>query len=118
MIDGFLVKRVMVDQGSGVEIMYPNLYKGLGLKPVNLSKYNTPLVDFDGKVVTPEGQIKLLVVIKGKEVEVKFIVVNAHSPYTAILGCPWIHSIGTVPLTLHQKIKFPIEDRIAVVRTN
>ena len=26
------VKKVLVDQGSAVEIMYPNLYKGLGLK--------------------------------------------------------------------------------------
>ena len=41
-IGGFLVKRVMIDQGSRVEIMYPNLYKGLGLKPKDLSKYNTP----------------------------------------------------------------------------
>ena len=28
-IEGYNVKRVMVDQGSGVEIMYPDLYKGL-----------------------------------------------------------------------------------------
>lgn len=35
--------------------MYPDLYKGLGLKPKNLRKYDTPLVGFDGKVVTPEG---------------------------------------------------------------
>ena len=27
------VKRVMVDQGSGAEVMYPDLYKGLNLKP-------------------------------------------------------------------------------------
>ena len=26
------MKRVMVDQGSGVEIMYPDLYIGLNLK--------------------------------------------------------------------------------------
>ncbi|XP_065616519.1 uncharacterized protein LOC136061960 [Quercus suber] len=32
-IGGYDVKRVMVDQGSTVEIMYPDLYKGLGLKP-------------------------------------------------------------------------------------
>ena len=27
------VRRVMVDQGSAADIMYPDLYKGLGLKP-------------------------------------------------------------------------------------
>ena len=35
--------------------MYPNLYKGLRLKPKDLSKYDTPLVRFDGKIVVPEG---------------------------------------------------------------
>ena len=53
-IGGFLVKRVMVDQGSGAEIMHL-LYKGLGLKPEDLSKYDTPLVGFDEKVVTLKG---------------------------------------------------------------
>ena len=31
------VKRVMIDQGSAAEIMYRDLYKGLGLKPENLT---------------------------------------------------------------------------------
>ena len=38
-IGGYDVKRVMVDQGSAAEIMYPDLYKGLGLKPENLTTY-------------------------------------------------------------------------------
>ena len=77
-----------MDQGSGAEIMSLNLYKGLGLKLNYLSKYDTSLVRFDGKVVIPEGQIKLPIVTKGKEVEVNYIVVNAFSSYTAILGQP------------------------------
>ena len=56
MTSGFLVKKVMVDRGSATEIMYPNLYKGLGLKPEDLSEYDTPLVGFDGKVVMLEGK--------------------------------------------------------------
>ena len=32
-IGGYDVRRVMVDQGSTADIMYPDLYKGLGLKP-------------------------------------------------------------------------------------
>ena len=54
-IEGYDVKRVMVDQGSGVEIMYPNFYRGLNLKPEYLITYDSPLVSFDGKVVIPKG---------------------------------------------------------------
>ena len=58
-IGGYDVKRVMVDQGSGAEIMYPDLYKGLNLRPEDLTAYDSPLVSFDGKVVVPRGQIRL-----------------------------------------------------------
>lgn len=60
-IGGYGVKRVMVDQGSCAEIMYPDLYKGLNLKPEDLTAYDSPLVSFDGKIVIPKGHIRLLV---------------------------------------------------------
>ena len=58
-IGGYDVRRVLVDQGSVVEIMYPDLYKGLNLKPENLTAYESPLVSFEGKTVIPKGQIML-----------------------------------------------------------
>ena len=58
-IGGYDVKRVMVDQGSYVEVMYPDLYKGLNLKLKDLTAYNSPLVSFDGKLVAPKGRIRL-----------------------------------------------------------
>ena len=45
-IGGYDVKRVMIDQDSAVEIMYPDLYKGLGLKLKNLTTYNSPFGKF------------------------------------------------------------------------
>ena len=53
------MKRVLVDQGSAVEVMYPDLYKGLNLKPEDLLAYDSPLVSFEGKTVTPKGMIRL-----------------------------------------------------------
>ena len=47
-IGGYDVKRVLIDQGSGVEIMYLDLYKGLNLKPEDLERYDSPLIGFDG----------------------------------------------------------------------
>ena len=63
-IGGYDLKRVMVNQGSAVEIMYPDLYKGimypdlykgLGLKPKDLTTYSSLLVSFEGKMVVPKG---------------------------------------------------------------
>ena len=80
------MKRVMVDQGSGAKIMYPDLYKGLNLRPKDLTAYNSPLVSFDGKVVILRGQIRLPVQASSKVVEVDFIMVDAYSPYTPIMA--------------------------------
>ena len=40
-IGGYDVKRLMVDDGNTVEILYPDLYKGLKLKPEDLMPYNS-----------------------------------------------------------------------------
>ena len=87
-IGRYNVKRVMVDQGSGAKIMYPNLYKGLNLRSENLTAYNSPLVSFNGKIVILRGQIRLPVQAGSEVVEVDFIVVDAYSPYTAIVARP------------------------------
>ena len=111
-IGGYDVKRVMVDQGSAAEIMYPDLYKRLGLKPKDLTTYSSPLVSFKGKMVVPKGQIRLPVQAGTDVVEVNFIVVDAFSPYTAIMGKPWLHFLGAVSSTLHQKVKYPSKGQV------
>ena len=83
-----------------------------------MAKYDTSLVSFDGRVVIPEGKISLSVDMEGKEVIVTFIVVRSFSPYTAILGRLWIHTMKAVSSTLHVKVKFPTEYGVAVVRGN
>nr|XP_023894947.1 uncharacterized protein LOC112006881 [Quercus suber] len=108
-IRGYDVERLMVDQESAVEIMYPNLYRGLNLKPDDLEPYNSPLVSFEGRVVTPKGQIRLPMQTGAEIVEVDFIVVDVYSPYTAIVARPWLHTLGTISSTLHQKVKYPSE---------
>ncbi|XP_050250164.1 uncharacterized protein LOC126697283 [Quercus robur] len=100
-IGGFDVKRVLVDQGSAVEVMYLDLYRGLNLKPEDLMAYDSPLVSFEGKTVTPRGQIRLPIQTSSDVVEVDFIVVDAYSPYTAIVARPWLHALGAISSTLH-----------------
>ncbi|XP_023920904.1 uncharacterized protein LOC112032367 [Quercus suber] len=111
-IGGYDVKRVLVDQGSGAEIMYPNLYKELKLKLEDLAYYDSPFAGFDGKTLISKNQIRLPVQAGLEVVEVDFIVVDAYSPYTAIMARPWLHSMRTISSTLHLKVKYPLEDQV------
>ena len=45
--------------GYAAEIMYLDLFKGLKLKLEDLLPYSSPLMSFDGKLVTPKGMIRL-----------------------------------------------------------
>nr|XP_023884281.1 uncharacterized protein LOC111996528 [Quercus suber] len=100
-IGGYDVKRVLVDQGNGAEIIYPDLYKRLNLRLENLIAYNSPLVSFDGKVIILKGQIRLPIQTSLEVVEVDFIMVDAYSPYTANVARPWLHTLRAVSSTLH-----------------
>ena len=95
------MKRVMVDQGSAAEIMCPDLYKGLSVRAKDLTPYSSPLVSFEGKVIIPKVQIILPVQTGSETMEVDFIMVDAYSPYTAIIAKPWLHTLGAVSSTLH-----------------
>ena len=88
------MRQVLVDQGSAVKIMYPDLYKGLNLKSEDLTAYESPLVSFEGKAVIPKCQIRLPIQIDSEIVEVDFIVVDSYSPYTAIVARPWLNALG------------------------
>ena len=100
----------MIDQGSTIEIMYPDLFKGLNLKPENLTTYNSPLVSFEGKMVILKGPIRLPLQTGSDVVEVDFIMVDVFSLYIAIIGKPWLHTSRGVSSTLHQKVKYPSKD--------
>ena len=117
-IGGYDVKMVLVDQGSAVKVMYPNLYKRLNLKPEDLTAYDSHVVSFEGKTVTPRGQIRLPIQTGSDVVKVDFIVVDAYSPYAAIVAKPWLHALGAVSSTLHQKVKYLSEGLVKEIAGN
>ena len=38
--------------------------------------------------------------------------VDAYSPYTAIIARPWLHAMEAVSSTLHQKVKYPLGGQV------
>ncbi|WZZ88538.1 uncharacterized protein LOC106359319 [Brassica napus] len=102
-----LVKRILVDNGSSGNIFFQAAYKYLGLEEGALTRRVTPLIGFSGEIKQTAAEITLPVYAEGINMSTKFLVVDCDSSYNMILGRPWIHRLGAVPLTLHQMVKFP-----------
>lgn len=61
---------------------------------------------FDGTKPTTSGEIDLKVLVGLCEFEVPFVVVDIPVVYNLLPGRPWIHTLGAIPSSLHQKAKF------------
>ncbi|XP_050890966.1 uncharacterized protein LOC127096442 [Lathyrus oleraceus] len=107
----FDVRRILVDQGSSVDIMYVHLFKTLKLDKTNLAPYvGSDLQGFNGATTRPWGYVELLVTFgeqeTAREVKIQFLVVDCPSLYNCIFGRPTLAELTAVPSTVHLKMKY------------
>jgi len=70
---------------------------------------------FDGSKREVVGEIELPVQIGPSVFQIVFQVVDIAPAYSLLLGRPWIHSVGVVPSTLYQKLKFVVVEKLIIV---
>ncbi|GJY56359.1 reverse transcriptase domain-containing protein [Tanacetum coccineum] len=91
-VEGYLVRRVYVDEGSSMEVMFEHCFENLPPKVrAGLRETRTDLVGFAGEVAKPLGKIDL---------EVCF-------------GKPVLKALHAIPSTIHAMIRFPTPKGIA-----
>ncbi|PKI60424.1 hypothetical protein CRG98_019188, partial [Punica granatum] len=71
---------------------------------------------FDGSRREVNGEIDLLIDIGPCSFSVTFQVLDIPNTFSLLLGRPWIHSAGAILSSLHQKVKFIVEERIITVK--
>ena len=84
------VHRMLVDNGSSVDILYYPVFQQMGIDRARLIPTNAPLVGFGGTRVLPLGAITLSVTV-GEYLQqitknVTFLVVDCLFAYNGILG--------------------------------
>ena len=62
-IEGFNTKRILVDNGNSVDIIYLPAFQQLKLDPGRLRQFDSPLVSFSGDRVYPKGIVILTVIV-------------------------------------------------------
>src|SRR3954469_12266514 len=105
------MRRILVDQGSSVDIMYSQLFKTLQLNDNHLTPYvGSDLQGFNGIVTKPWRFVELIVSVGSAEtaraIKVQFLVIDCPSIYQCILGRPTLAELIVIPSTVHLKLKY------------
>ncbi len=115
-IAGFITRRVLIDNGSSVDIIYLPAYKQMKINKERLRPINIPLVGFTGDKVRPSGVVSLVIEAgtypKQVRTPVEFLVVDCPSAYNVIIGRLTLNKLRVVTSTYHLLVRFPTEHGI------
>jgi len=110
-IENYAVKKVFVNQGSSVDILYWATYQKLQLSDTAMVPYDEPIYGFSGEQVSTRSYIDLHTVFREgtqtKTIPIRFLIVDAPTSYNFLLGCSSLNTLGAVVSTPHLAMKFP-----------
>ena len=119
-IEGFNTKRILVDNGSFVDIIYLPTFRQLKLDPRRLHPFDSPFVSFSGDRVYPKGIVTLTVTVGTYPVQLTrqldFLVVDCPSSYNVIIGRPTFNKWKAATSTYCLKVKFPTDNGVGEVK--
>ena len=114
------VHRMLVDDGSAMDIIHLDAYKRMRLTESELSPSTLPLYEFTGDHVVPKGTIKLVVTIgehpRESNVMIEFLVVDYPSAFNGIIGRLLLKALKVLTSIYHLTMKLPTTEGTGQVR--
>ncbi|WOK94242.1 hypothetical protein Cni_G02944 [Canna indica] len=112
--DNVIVRKVLVDHGSSIDILLHSIFKKMQLIEASLHPYNGDLVGFSGKWVNARGFVWLRMTFdsrsKAKTIDMQYLVIDIPSPYHMSIVRPSLNIPRVVVSTPHPMLKLPISE--------
>ncbi|XVF56240.1 hypothetical protein PTKIN_Ptkin06aG0102900 [Pterospermum kingtungense] len=111
----FILPKVLIDNRSSLNVMPLSVLQKLPVDMKYMKDSNMNVRAFDGTKRAVEGLIEIPLQIGPCTYQIEFQVMDIKPSYNCLLGRPWIHMAGAVPSTLHQKVKFVMDNKLITV---
>ncbi|KAI4311167.1 hypothetical protein MLD38_036084 [Melastoma candidum] len=110
------ISKVLIDGGSGVNIIPLAVDQRLNINLEKLSQSNLTIRAFDGAKRQAHGEVTLEIKVGPTLFSTQFQILETAGSFNMLLGRPWIHQAGAVPSTLHQMVRFSSDGNLITVR--
>ncbi|XP_031387118.1 uncharacterized protein LOC116200413 [Punica granatum] len=107
---------VMIDNGLTLNVCLVSTLKQMNVDLNCIRPSKTTVRAFDGSQREVNREIDLLINVGPCSFNITFQVIDIPNAFSLLLGRSWIHLAGAVPSTLHQKLKFIVEERLITVK--
>ncbi|RDY12366.1 hypothetical protein CR513_02858, partial [Mucuna pruriens] len=118
----YKVERVLIDQGSSVNILYWSMYMKMGLKPIDMEPCTGKLYGFTGEQVEIRGEIELETTFgegnHTRTISILYTIVDVEASYNIIMGQPMLNKLDAVVSTYHLCMKYPVKKEVGRVWAN
>ncbi|KAA3472692.1 gag/pol polyprotein [Gossypium australe] len=112
---GYIVPNVLIDNGSALNVMPLATLSRMPVDMSYLRPCHSTVRAFDGTRREVMGKIEIPLDVGPCTYDIEFQVMDISPSYNCLLGRPWIHFAGAVPSSLHQKVKFVMDNRLITV---
>ncbi|KAG8660874.1 hypothetical protein MANES_02G203175v8 [Manihot esculenta] len=119
-IHNYRVKKVLVDDGSKVNLLPYRVFQQMGIPDEQLVRDQAPIKGIGGVPVLVEGKVKLALTLgeapRTRTHHEVFLVVKLPLSYNVILGRPALFNFEAVTSIRYLALKFPTEEGVGIVR--
>lgn len=104
-IDKFAITKVLVDQGSSIDILYCKIFKNMRIPKLEIQPYDEQIVEFSGERVDTRGFIDLYTTFGeegyiSKTIKIRYLLVHANTSYNILLRRSSINRLQAILSTL------------------
>jgi len=109
-VKGVGANKVLVDGGATVNLLPQSFLKKIGIADSDMKPHNVVLSNYEGTSGNSLGAVEVELMVGGINRTTMFMVVPSKENFNVLLGREWIHGVGPMPSTMHQRLSIWRED--------